>query len=275
VDTRRIASVALVAFAAATLAQSVQARRAEGVVAVPSGNWAGYAVVSPTGSSAVSFTSVTGTWTQPNASCSAAGARSASEVWVGLGGYALDAQALEQIGTGVECSPSGASVSYAWYELVPAPLVKLVLTIKPGDVLTGSVTVGGGNVVLQLRNRTRNTVVTRRIAVSEVDVSSAEWIAEAPSLCTGPACSPLALANFGTVSFSRAAVTGNGSPGTLTTPSWATVALRLVPRAASGAGSVPGAVSSDGTSFSVSWLAGVQPPPAAFTPPPTDDGTSP
>ncbi len=65
-----------------------------------SSNWAGYAVHHP----GVSFRQVSGTWTQPDASC-IAGRSSYSAAWVGIGGYKPTSPALEQIGTEVDCNP--------------------------------------------------------------------------------------------------------------------------------------------------------------------------
>ena len=92
-----------------------------------SSNWAGYAVHKP----GVSFHTVSGTWRQPDAKCTP-GAQTYSAFWVGLGGFSLNAPALEQTGTEVDCSISGKVVSTAWYELVPAASMPIRLTVQPG-----------------------------------------------------------------------------------------------------------------------------------------------
>ena len=123
----------------------------------------------------------------------------------------------------------------------------------------------GSDVLLQVKDRTRGTKFTRHVTVANPDVSSAEWIAEAPSQCTG-ACHVLPLANFGSVAFSRIAAVANGHPGTLTDPAWTALPIQLVPHSgshsffgapdnASKAGATPGSASADGRTFSVSWLA--------------------
>ncbi len=156
---------------------------------------------------------------------------------------------------------------------MPAPPVNLTMKIRPGDVITGSVNVDGNSVVVQLINRTRHVRFTKRATMPQPDTSSAEWIAEAPSSCTGVTCNPLPLANFGSVTFSRIATIGNGHPGTLLDPAWTAVPLQLVPDGtgfgfypgpyrghgygvySSTAGtSAPNAVSADGRSFTLSWL---------------------
>jgi Peptidase A4 family len=155
-------------------------------------NWAGYAV----STDATTYTSVTGTWTEPTVTCGASDAGTSSAFWVGLGGLSTTSQALEQIGT------------------------------------------------------------------------SAEWIAEAPSQCTQFRCTPIPLANFNSVSFSKTAAIGNSIGGTITNPAWTTSSIQLVPGGSSGffpgpnrfssdasstAGAAPGQVSADGKSFTVTW----------------------
>ena len=119
----------------------VHAPRAAAASAESSTNWAGYAVTIPTGGAATSFTSVTGTWKQAVATCGSGDDNAASAVWVGLGGYSVTSQALEQIGTDADCSSGGPPAYYAWYELVPEPPVNLTLKIRPGDTITTSVNV--------------------------------------------------------------------------------------------------------------------------------------
>lgn len=238
----------------ATLAWAAAAAPVTAGAAEASANWGGYAAVAPAGSPPVTFTSASGSWRQAATDCAGvAGTGAASAVWVGLGGYQLDSNALEQVGTGAECSDSGVASYYAWYELVPGPLVKLPMAIAPGDLVTASVTVSRGTVSLQLRNRTRKTVVVRRLPAGSVDLSSAEWIAEAPQSCVGSSCTTLPLANFGTVTFSTISAVGNATAGSLTHPLWDAVPLMLVPRSGPGT-SAPTALAADGRSFSVSWV---------------------
>src|SRR5271165_1023109 len=96
-----------------------------------SSNWAGY-IASPSAGVGSRFERVSGTWTIPNATCSA-GRESYSAVWVGLGGASEDSPALEQIGTDADCTSSGAAGYSSWYELVPAVPVELRLEVHPGD----------------------------------------------------------------------------------------------------------------------------------------------
>jgi hypothetical protein len=252
----------------------VHSTRAADVVApsTPSSNWSGYAVTSPT-STPVSYSSVTGTWTVPTATCGPSDAGASSAVWVGIGGYSLTSQALEQTGTDADCDESGNPTYYAWYELVPSDPVNLAAKVMAGDTITTSVNVlpsttgGTATVELQVKNRTRHWTVTKKIVPSIIDTSSAEWITEAPSTCSNyTGCVPVPLANFGSVTIGNIAATGDGLGGTLTNPAWNIYPIQLVPSShrvhfgrvgsnGSTAGASAGAISTDGRDFTVSWLA--------------------
>jgi hypothetical protein len=206
-----------------------------------SSNWAGYAV-RRTGTS---FRRVSGTWTVPTVDCTD-GNESYSANWVGLGGYSTTSQALEQLGTESDCSRSGQPTYSAWFEVVPAGATTAKLTVKPGDVVSASAAVKGTLVTLKLTDATRGTSATKTVRASAVDVSSAEWIVEAPSLCSGSstsdsACSQTALANFGATGFSAAkATTAAGHTGTILDSAWTPVAITLRSTARGGPGFLPG-----------------------------------
>lgn len=236
-------------------------------------NWSGYVAH---GNGAV-FRSVAALWTQPTVNCTASPA-TYSAVWVGLGGYNLNSQALEQIGTEADCNGSGRQVSSAWYELVPAPSLGIRMVVHPGDVMAGRVTVIGHVVTLSLVDRTRHKSYVKTVVPSSVDVSSADWIVEAPSQCNGDGsqCQSLPLADFGSESFARAkAVTKSGRSGTIASRLWLTNAITLVPGGTgpqytsfSGAiagESSPSILSSSGSSFRLTYSP-VSPQPVATTP---------
>jgi hypothetical protein len=227
--------------------------------ATQSSNWAGYAIHR----SGVRFNKVLGTWRQPSATCQA-GAATYSSVWVGLGGYSQTSKALEQIGSEVDCSAKGTVRSSAWYELVPAPSRTIKMTVRPGDRLSAEVTVAGHEVTLVLHDLTRGRTFTRRLHVSTVDSSSADWIVEAPSQCSGNfACQTLPLADFGTATFSHAeAATTGGHSGRISDRAWDLTEITLSPSgrrfvgqgSTSGAASAtPSALAAGGSAFTVSY----------------------
>jgi hypothetical protein len=234
-------------------------------------NWAGYVVVGDS----IAYTSVTGTWRLPTVGCGPGDAGASSGFWVGLGGFSTT-NVPEQIGTSAECdAKTGMPSYYAWYELGPNSTTLAKFAIGPGDLITTSVNVvnGGKSVMLQIKDRSRGTSFTTTKPYATPDLSSAEWITEAPSACNeaGTRCRQLTLANFGSVQFTRIAALGNGTGGTLNSnPLWRTVQFSLVPAGEAGffpgrrqyspvANSSAGAnatlPTSDGRSFTVKWSA--------------------
>ena len=240
-----------------------------------SSNWSGYAVTgvgstATVASTSMSFADVTGTWTQPAATCTPGQSTSAA-IWVGLGGYTVGSNTLEQTGTAADCSSGGKATYYAWYELVPATSVTLKLKVFAGDKITATVLVKGTDVLVQVKNRTRHTSFTRHLPMQNPDLTSAEWITEAPSECTATGlCRTVPLTNFGSVTFSKIATLGNGQGGRLSGPGWESTPIQLVPRArrffgdvnasaTSTAGASPTSLSSDGSAFTVNWVADATP----------------
>jgi hypothetical protein len=216
---RRSAIVA--GLAAAVLAAPAAADAAT----TTSSNWAGYAVSKP----GVKFRRVAATWVVPTATCSATGRRHYSAAWLGLGGYHTTSAALEQIGTEADCTAKGTPSYTAWYELVPAAPVDVSLKMRPGDTVSASVSVSGHTVKLYLANRTRGTVFTKQLSADRVDITSAEWIVEAPSACFGDRCETLPLANFGSTSFAGVSATSalTGHQGTISDPAWSATSIAL------------------------------------------------
>jgi hypothetical protein len=187
-------------------------------------NWSGYAVHR----GGLRFRSVTGVWRQPATSCTP-GMRTFSAVWVGLGGFAIDSQALEQIGTEADCTSTGRMRLSAWYELVPEPTRPVAMTIRAGDLMRAQVTVVGSRVSLGLVDETGHRSFSRTSTAQAVDVSSAEWIVEAPSACLFDGrCFGLPLANFGSVRFSRvSAADTSGLSGPISSPLWGNTGITL------------------------------------------------
>jgi hypothetical protein len=100
--------------------------------------------------------------------------------------------------------------------------------------------------------------------MSSPTVSSAEWIAEAPSRCVSSSsqdCHILSLADFGSVTFTGASVSAGGRTGSLTSGLGAVSALTLEANPGFGrlyataaqADASPGALSGGGSSFTVTW----------------------
>lgn len=259
---------------AASAARVVDAPDAAAVSLDVSSNWAGYVATGvgsteSTASTAESYTDVTGQWVQPRAICTH-GVPSSVAIWVGLGGYSVSSQELEQTGTSADCDASGHATYYMWYELVPADSVNLKVKIFPGDVIAASVVVNGTDVLVQVNDRTRHVRFTRHLTMASPDLSSAEWIAEAPSQCSDSGyCPQLALTRFTPLTFSRTFARGNDTSGTISSPAWTATSLQLVPRNAhrffgdrndptgvsGAAGAIPSQLAPDGSGFTITWQA--------------------
>lgn len=199
-------------------------------------NWAGYASYNHT------FSDVKGTWTQPTADCSTTNKSTYSSFWVGLDGY--NSSSVEQIGTDADCS-HGKATYYAWYEMYPNPSVTIGnFPINPNTPYTGEVKYTGNNsftLTLTGGGHTFSTTQTLRNAPR----SSAEWIAEAPSLCAG-GCHIAPLTDFHQVNFSGA------SADSTAISSWTDDPLTMV----TNGGQVkaqPSGLSNNGTAFNVTW----------------------
>jgi hypothetical protein len=219
-----------------------------------SSNWAGYAVTHRK-----PFTSITGKWVQPTATCADLSS-TYSAFWVGLGGFSANSFAVEQTGTLANCSDGSPSYT-AWYELYPKPPVMLRTAVHPGDTLSATVSVSKKTVVIRLMNVTTGKLFRKKLHMNRPDLGSAEWVAEAPSGCDYAGnCSTLPLTNFGTVAFSHGTATVKGHKGRISDPVWSETTIELRgdlndsnnPSQA-GANAIPRALGPDGGSFAIDW----------------------
>jgi len=212
-------------------------------------NWAGYAASGP------SFSSVTGSWTQPTATCPADKAQLAA-FWVGLDGYSSSDPTVEQIGTDSDCvrgrgrGSTGGSSYYAWFEMYPSALEVLPSSsypVGPGDTLTATVAVYGSGYLLVLVDAGRWTYSTVQLPSTPPQNASAEWIAEAPTSCRGASCTIVKLADFGAIGFSGAEADG------LPISSFANDQITMANRNGKKVKAGTSALSPAGSAFTVSW----------------------
>ena len=213
--------------------QELEGRALLSPVPVPvlSLNWSGYAAetsLSAPASGAVG--SVSGTWIVPTVT----GKTNAfSSVWVGIDGYDPSSPTVEQIGTEQDTSSSGNTTYYAWYEMYPGPSILIPyrdLTIHPGDQISASVTYYSSSSSFTLKITDNTTSPDQPFSIDQsvpsgAERSSAEWIVEAPSNRGGGV---LPLANFGTVNFTGAQATINGTTGAIDNSSWQNTAINMV-----------------------------------------------
>jgi hypothetical protein len=225
-----------------------------------SSNWSGYRAATQDGTG---FSRVSGSWTEPSANCSTSSGH--ASFWVGLGGSGGGNGALEQAGTAVDCDSGGNATHTAWYELLPDPPVQLDLKVSAGDQMSSTVTVDGSSVTITVSNATTGQSVTKNLTMTDTDpdVSTAEWIAEAPSQCDGSGnCQPLTLADFGKVGFTNSTATAGGHTGTISDSSWTAQPVTLSPGGGvtevvgggESGGAQPSDLSTGGASFSVSYV---------------------
>jgi hypothetical protein len=217
-------------------------------------NWSGYAVTGSSGS----VTYVQGSWIVP----AVTGSRfttAYSSFWVGIDGFS--SSTVEQIGTDSDIQ-RGRPVYYAWYEFYPLQAMQTIsgFTVKPGNTIKASVTYTSSAFTLYIEDVSTGQSFSITESVASLGytpaMSSAEWIAEAPSSYFGV----LPLANFGTVNFGydSTAVTGtcyatvSGVLGSIGSFGTAVQQITMVSRRGS-IKALPSSLSSDGTSFSVKW----------------------
>ena len=209
-----------------------------GLSQVESTNWSGYA---DTGSG---FSTVTGSWTEPSATCSGR-TESLAAFWVGIDGYSSDS--VEQDGTLIECY-RGTAYYYTWWEMYPTNDIQVVgETLKAGDAISASVVRSGSSYTLKVTDSTHtaNSFTTTQTCSSCAN-SSAEWIAEAPSSSSG--VEP--LSDFGTWTESGATVTEGSTSGIIS--SFTDDEITMVDNSGL-TKALPGALNSSGNGFGVTW----------------------
>ena len=212
-----------------------------------SSHWAGYVAIPRAGA----FTAVQATWVQPRIRCDRP--ESSVAFWIGLGGATRHARGLEQIGTSADCSDTLMPSYSAWSELIPAPArpVELPISVAPGDTITAQVAASDTTVTFTLRNVTTDEAFATEVPARLLDLSSAEWIVEAPSLCF-QRCTTLPLAKFGNLTFTSATARTEGHMGTIKDSAWMHHRIKLITTREQPA-ALPSVLSADGRSFSVRW----------------------
>lgn len=220
-----------------------------------SSNWSGYVVSSDAGS----VTDVNGSWIVPSVSCSRF--TSASTFWVGIDGWSDST--VEQIGTDSDCQ-GGTPTYYAWYEFYPAveaPIDNVAAGV--GDIISASVScqADGLKCTVSITDFSSGQSFSHSQTFRpdrSPQMSSADWIAEAPSEVSGKT---LPLADFATVYFgqnstgvvSSDSATVNGTSGPIGSFGAAVVEITMVAKDGSTLAQ-PSGLSQDG-SFSVTHSA--------------------
>lgn len=200
-----------------------------------SSNWSGYAATSGP------YTAVSGTFTVPGLTSQATCTEELSE-WVGVDGYSN--QDLIQAGVGESmvgpydnetCTP-GHYYLWAWWEVLPASMTPVAMTVDAGDSVTVDLSeVSAGVWDIRVVDNTSRASFSQEESYGG-PASAVEWVVEAPydqSVCsgTGGYCIPDPYSP--SVSFSAVTYSGNttaaydvtmtksvsGAPVTFSTPS--------------------------------------------------------
>jgi Peptidase A4 family len=252
-------------------------------------NWSGYAVTGPTGS----VTNVTSSWVVPTGDCAKVPDGYAA-FWTGIDGWS-DAT-VEQTGTDSDCvnllgTQAGVPTYYAWFEFYPqvayligdytSEAVCLAGCVYPGDLMTAEVTYLGYNppspgpprgqaFTLTITDLTQNWYFTTGASVPGALASSAEWIAETPFGCNTPSefCpfSDFTKVKYG-FDYTKAAGTSYATVGGKSGPigsfgssvqqaimvAYTTCTEDCPPPTVM---ALPSSLSTDGTSFNVTWASG-------------------
>lgn len=213
-------------------------------------NWSGYAVEGS------SFTSSKASWIVPTVNCSKT-PNTYAAFWVGIDGWT--SSTVEQTGTDSDCNGSSPSY-YAWYEFYPNPSFLIsTVPVSPGNKMSASVTYNGTEFTITITNETTGKSYSKSARVRSAKRSSAEWIAEAP--CCTNSGGILPLSDFGTVDFGEdytdITSTNYATDSSVTGPIGdfgSNVFESIMVNGTTGADeAVPSALSSDGSSFTVTW----------------------
>jgi hypothetical protein len=209
-------------------------------------NWAGYTATG------TNFTMVSGSWIVPTATC--AGITTYSSAWIGIDGAQPGAATVEQDGTDSDCQGSNPTPTYsAWWELYPGYSTPLPsgYNVAAGDSMHGTVSVSGGLWTLSITDASVPWTFTQQVSnpSPRPAETSAEWIIERPGICDEHGnCPAASLTNFGTVGFTGASATENGSTGSLNSIN----AFPLQMSQGSSLLALP-SLTPDGSSFSVAY----------------------
>jgi hypothetical protein len=210
-------------------------------------DWAGYGV----SSTSTPFTCVEATWTQPAVICQGTSLKAVA-FWVGIGG--VGQAGLVQTGTETQCT-QGSPVISVWQQSLPkeAYAVAMDLAVSVGDRVHAKVlAVSRSSYTMTVENLTTGATVTATAVNKAVDPTTAEWIAEAPTLGCPAHCLIATLPDFGTVTFTGVSTTIGGVNAPLDAAGFAHTRTTLATTSGLARASVS-ATGKDGRSFAVTW----------------------
>ena len=149
------------------------------------------------------------------------------------------------------------------YEFYPHPSFKIGMAVHPGDVMGARVWFASGTFKLAIADLTTGQVFRKSQTVSSAARSSAEFIVEAPLVCTLLRCKLASLANFGTAGFGldytginmTCGLMKNGVAGSIGSFGSSVQQITMVSQSSTTTVKAqPSALTSDGLSFTVQRL---------------------
>jgi hypothetical protein len=184
----RVAALVL-AFLTTTLQGTALVPHARPIVAVganQSFNWSGYMQGSI--EKGTTFHAISAEWIMPRARQRVPGEAEYSSSWIGIGGGCLDTACtlfdatLIQAGIGHDVDASGTPDYYAWWETIPAPLIRTGLAVRPGDrvrveIAEGATTPGIWTITILDRDTAGAFAITLPYPST---YGTAEWVIETP-----------------------------------------------------------------------------------------------
>ena len=210
-------------------------------------SWSGYLISSSVDQPQPEVNQITASWVVPNVNASAG--NSYSSAWIGIGGQ-FD-KTLIQVGT-EHNYVNGNYVYNAWYELLPAFAVKLTdIQISPEDQITAAISLVNSNTNvwnIQITDTTTGQAFNQNFSYNSTRLSG-EWMVERPSVNNQIS----ALADFGSVTFTDCSLNLNSAVGPIGNFSYSQI--RMANNAGTQLTNVS-PISSDGSSFSVTYIAG-------------------
>jgi hypothetical protein len=211
----RALALCLVFLAALPPAPRAHARPIVVAAANQSFNWSGY--VQGSLEKGTTFHAITADWIVPHAKQRVPGEAEYSSSWIGIGGGCLDTSCklvdatLIQAGIGHDIDASGRPDYYAWWETIPAPLIRTPLPVGPGDRVRVEITedlLTPGVWTIAITNHATRGHFTITLPYAST-YGSAEWVIETPvvisengSVTVGP------MPHLSVVHFDNATVNG-------------------------------------------------------------------
>jgi hypothetical protein len=181
-------------------------------------NWSGY--MQGRLEKGTDFHSIAATWIVPTATPHRAGEAEYSSSWIGIGGGCLDTACtltdvtLIQAGIGHDIDASGKADYYAWWETIPAPLVRTTLPVRAGDRVAVAIFENRLPEIwtIVIANFTTRGVFTITLPYAST-YGSAEWVIETPLVISegGAIVSVGPMPNLTTVRFDYAVANGRSA----------------------------------------------------------------